>query len=157
MKAILSALGCGLLFGVGLCFSGMADPKNVLAFLDITGHWSPNLAGVMLGAIAVHASWLRFVAPRWSGGRSAGPGASLLPARGRIDAALIGGAALFGVGWGLSGYCPGPSIVALGSGALGALLFVGAMAVGIVLASLLRRSLSAEAPVSPSAGSTAGQ
>ena len=134
MKALLSALACGVLFGIGLCVSGMSDPKNVLAFLDVTGRWSPNLACVMLGAVAVHASWLRWVSPRLQ------PGASVAPVRTRIDAALIGGAALFGVGWGLAGYCPGPSIVALGSGALGVVVFVSAMAVGIALASAPWRS-----------------
>jgi len=127
MKPLLSSLGCGLLFGVGLCVSGMSDPSNVLAFLDVSGKWSPNLAGVMLGAIAVHASWLR-----WSARRD-GP-SSLQPASAqRIDGALVGGAALFGVGWGLSGYCPGPAIVSLGSGALGAVVFVLAMAAGMLL------------------------
>ncbi len=129
MKPQLGALGCGLLFGVGLCVSGMSDPRNVIAFLDVAGKWSPNLAGVMLGAIAVHASWLR-----WSARRTGPMNGSLLPTSGkRIDAALVGGAALFGVGWGIAGYCPGPSIVALGSGALGALVFVVAMAAGMLL------------------------
>lgn len=132
MKGLLSALGCGLLFGIGLCVSGMTDPANIIAFLDVSGRWSPNLAGVMLGAIVVHALWLRRVA--W---RSAAVSESPLPSASasgkRIDGALVGGAALFGIGWGVSGYCPGPAIVALGSGALGALLFVTAMAAGMLL------------------------
>lgn len=129
MRATLVALGCGLLFGVGLCVSGMTDPANISAFLDVSGKWSPNLAGVMLGAIAVHASWLR-----WAARRDAANVNSQPPANGqRIDGALVGGAALFGIGWGLSGYCPGPAIVALGSGATGAFVFVAAMAIGILL------------------------
>ncbi len=130
MKALLSALGCGLLFGVGLCVSGMTDPANIIAFLDVSGSWSPNLAGVMLGAIAVHAGWLR-----WTARRDAATAENrALPADGkRIDGALVGGAALFGIGWGVSGYCPGPAIVALGSGALGTLVFVAAMAFGMAL------------------------
>jgi len=129
VKARLIALGCGLLFGVGLCVSGMSDPRNIIAFLDVSGTWSPNLAGVMFGAIAVHASWLRFRAPR-----NPVNAQGSVPANGkRIDSALVGGAALFGVGWGLAGYCPGPAIVALGSGALGAFVFVAAMAVGMLL------------------------
>ncbi len=128
MKALLSALAAGLIFGAGLCLSGMVDPKNILAFLDFTGHWSPNLMGVMIGAIAVHASWLRWGARR----RMATVNASL-PPRARIDSALIGGSALFGVGWGLSGYCPGPSIVALGTGALAPVVFVAAMVLGMLL------------------------
>lgn len=129
MKPLLIALGCGLLFGVGLCVSGMTDPANIIAFLDVGGKWSPNLAGVMLGAIAVHASWLRWAAQRQAANVDSQP-----PSNGkRIDGALVGGAALFGIGWGVSGYCPGPAIVALGSGATGAFVFVAAMAVGILL------------------------
>ena len=130
MKGLVTALGCGLLFGVGLCLSGMTDPANIIAFLDVSGKWSPNLAGVMLGAIAVHATWLRLTA-RSADGTAA---TRVLPASGkRLDGALVGGAALFGVGWGVSGYCPGPALVALGSGAAGALVFVAAMAAGMVL------------------------
>ncbi|HYQ27274.1 MAG TPA: DUF6691 family protein [Polyangiaceae bacterium] len=130
MKGLVTALGCGLLFGVGLCLSGMTDPANIIAFLDVSGKWSPNLAGVMLGAIAVHATWLRLTARSADGTAATG----VLPASGkRLDGALVGGAALFGVGWGVSGYCPGPALVALGSGAAGALVFVAAMAAGMVL------------------------
>ena len=145
MKPLLSALAAGLVFGAGLCISGMTDPKNITAFLDVTGHWSPNLAGVMLGAIAVHATWLRLAA---RGARA--PGASsLMPARARIDRALLGGAALFGVGWGMSGYCPGPAIVALGGGSLGTLVFVVAMVVGVVLQGVVRAAHSAASLTSP--------
>lgn len=136
MKALLSALLAGLLFGVGLCISGMTDPHNVLAFLDVTGHWSPKLAGVMLGAIFVHAAWLR-----WGTRRAPGAALSLAPAA-RVNAALLGGAALFGVGWGLAGYCPGPALVALGSGAIAPFVFVGAMLVGMALHQVLNRELS---------------
>lgn len=129
MRASLTALGCGALFGVGLCVSGMADPRNIIAFLDVSGKWSPNLAGVMLGAITVHFAWLRWLT--WRNGASSDAAS---PANGkRIDRALVGGAALFGIGWGVAGYCPGPAIVALGSGALGPLVFVFAMAAGMVL------------------------
>ena len=127
MKALLSALAAGLIFGVGLCLSGMVDPKNILGFLDFTGRWSPNLMGVMVGAIAVHATWLR-----WGARRREATVNSSLPPRARIDSTLIGGSALFGVGWGLSGYCPGPAIVALGTGALGPLVFVAAMVLGML-------------------------
>lgn len=127
-KPILTALLSGLVFGVGLCISGMTDPKNVLAFLDVAGAWSPNLAGVMLGAITVHAAWLRFGAKQ-----------RLVPAKSHVDAALVAGAALFGIGWGLAGYCPGPAIVALGSGALGTLAFVAAMLLGMLGERALRK------------------
>jgi uncharacterized membrane protein YedE/YeeE len=110
----------------------MSDPKNVLAFLDVAGAWSPNLAGVMLGAIAVHGVWLR-----WGARDRAAPGTSLLPMSKRIDAALLGGAALFGVGWGLSGYCPGPSVVALGGGAPGVVVFLVAAFAGMALSRAL--------------------
>lgn len=141
MKALLTALLSGLIFGVGLCVSGMADPKNVLAFLDVAGDWSPNLAGVMLGAIAVHAAWLR-----WGARANGAASASWLPAgKQRIDAALLVGSALFGVGWGLAGYCPGPSVVALGSGALGIVVFLGAVALGMAVQ---QRTVSARAPSS---------
>ena len=124
-KRAFSALVCGVIFGVGLCVSGMTDPKNVLAFLDVAGHWSPNLAGVMLGAIAVHAVWLRITG-------------EAKPIRVGVDAPLIAGAAIFGVGWGLAGYCPGPVIVSLGSGALGVIVFVVAMELGMLLVDAIR-------------------
>jgi uncharacterized protein len=134
MKVQATALLAGVIFGVGLCVSGMTDPKNVIAFLDVAGHWSPKLAGVMLGAIAVHAAWLRW------GMRSAPAGPGKLDGAGaRIDGALIGGTALFGIGWGLAGYCPGPALVALGSGALAPLLFVAAMLIGMLLSGALSR------------------
>jgi len=133
MKAkLVSALICGVIFGVGLCVSGMTDPRNVLAFLDVAGHWSPNLAGVMVGAIAVHASWLRFVRRRPANTPS------LVPPRRGVDTALVAGAAIFGVGWGLAGYCPGPAIVAVGKGTLGAIAFVTAMGLGMLLCDALR-------------------
>jgi uncharacterized protein len=136
VKPLFTALLSGLLFGVGLCISGMTDPKNVIAFLDVTGHWSPKLAGVMLGAVSVHAAWLR-----WGTRRAPGVALSLAPS-GRVNAALLGGAALFGVGWGLAGYCPGPAIVALGSGAIAPLVFVSAMLAGMALNHVLGRQPS---------------
>jgi uncharacterized membrane protein YedE/YeeE len=134
VKALSTALLAGVIFGVGLCVSGMTDPKNILAFLDVTGRWSPNLAGVMLGAVAVHATWLRLGARVTATGLT-----SLLAPQSRIDGALLGGAALFGVGWGLSGYCPGPALVALGGGALGTIVFVAAMVVGIGVSEAAKR------------------
>jgi uncharacterized protein len=132
MRALLSALLAGVIFGVGLCVSGMTDPKNVIAFLDVTGGWSPKLFGVMIGAIVVHAVWLR-----WSA-RGAVSNSFSPPTR--IDGALLLGAALFGVGWGLSGYCPGPALVALGTGALAPVVFVAAMVVGMVLSEAVNRA-----------------
>ena len=130
----IGALVAGLLFGAGLVISGMTDPRNVIGFLDFSGHWNPRLVAVMAGAVGVHASLLALLG-RNERLRRVRP----LPARkGLIDARLVAGAALFGVGWGLSGYCPGPAIVSLGSGARSALAFLAAMVVGVVAAGLLR-------------------
>jgi uncharacterized membrane protein YedE/YeeE len=129
MKPRLTALFAGALFGVGLVVSGMTDPSKILGFLDFFGRWNPSLMGVMLGAIGVHAAFLYWDARR----RGERVQASLLPKR-RIDAALVGGSAVFGVGWGLAGYCPGPGIVSLGFGALAPFVFVGTSVLGMLLA-----------------------
>lgn len=126
MRRALFALAAGLLFGAGLVVSGMADPRNVVGFLDVTGAFNPSLAGVMLGAIGVHALALRLLGPRAARSRLSDGGPWL-------DRRLVAGAAVFGVGWGLAGYCPGPAIVALGFGAGPAWAFVGAMIVGTLL------------------------
>jgi uncharacterized membrane protein YedE/YeeE len=126
MKRVGGALAAGLLFGVGLTFSGMIDPRNVVGFLDVAGRWNPNLAGVMVGAIVVHATLLRLLGWR---PRRASPGHGAA-----VDRRLLLGSAIFGVGWGLSGYCPGPAVVALGFGAGRALLFVAALVAGGLVA-----------------------
>ena len=127
--SFVSALVAGLLFGAGLLMSGMADPANVLAFLDVGGDWNPALALTMGGAIAVLApvAWL---VRRRRGGASAGA-SGVVPPR-RIDRALVTGAVIFGVGWGLSGICPGPGLLLVTTLAPGALAFVAAMIVGMV-------------------------
>jgi uncharacterized membrane protein YedE/YeeE len=133
-RRALGALIAGILFGAGLVVSGMTDPRNVIGFLDFSGHWNPRLLAVMAGAVGVHASFLALLA-RAGGGR----GARLLPPRNnRIDRSLIAGAAIFGVGWGLSGYCPGPAIASLGFGARSAFAFVAAMIVGVLAARLVQ-------------------
>ena len=139
----LIGLASGSLFALGLWLSGMADPGKVLGFLDVTGEWDPTLAFVMAGAVGVHFSWLR-----WRGARAgaAADSASSLPPRSGIDARLLGGATLFGVGWGMSGYCPGPALVAAAFGRSEALFFAAAMLGGMVLYGLLQRR--AHAPVS---------
>jgi uncharacterized membrane protein YedE/YeeE len=143
----LGAIAAGLLFGAGLLLSGMTRPAKVLGFLDLFGDWDPSLALVMAGAIGVHALGYRLVR------RRAVPLADdrfWVPERGAIDARLLFGSALFGVGWGLSGYCPGPALVSLASAAPGVLLFVLALIVGSKLASGLSerkvRSSDATAP-----------
>jgi len=142
----IGALVAGVLFGAGLVISGMTDPRNVIGFLDVAGHWNPRLIAVMAGAVGVHASLLALIG-RAERLRRVRP----LPARrGRIDARLVAGAALFGVGWGLSGYCPGPAVVSLGFGARTAVVFLAAMLAGVVLAGRLRGRRAGSA--APSAG-----
>jgi uncharacterized membrane protein YedE/YeeE len=138
----LAALAVGLIFGAGLLVSGMTQPAKVLAFLDWFGAWDPSLLFVIGGAIAVYAIAYRLILRRE---QPVLADAFVLPARTEIDAKLIGGAALFGVGWGLGGYCPGPSIVALASGALDVLVLVAATAAGMWIASRLERTPSSSA------------
>lgn len=118
MKLLYSFL-IGLLFGGGLLLAGMTDPRNVIAFLDVFGDWDGALALVMGGAVVTHALTLPLV-----------KGWPALPKL-NIDPQLIGGAALFGLGWGIGGFCPGPAIVAAGAGHADALLFVAAMVLGM--------------------------
>ena len=131
---VLGAIAAGLLFGAGLLLSGMARPAKVLGFLDVFGDWDPSLAWVMFGAIGVHALGYRLVR------RRAVPLADerfWVPERRKLDARLLFGAALFGVGWGLAGYCPGPALVSLASAAPGVLVFVLALVLGSKLTSAL--------------------
>jgi uncharacterized protein len=137
----LVALGCGLLFGSGLWVSGMVDPRNVVGFLDFFGDWNPNLAAVMAGAVVVHASLMRLLRARlgtWRGRAlvlgTAGPRPQRMWG---VDPRLVVGAAIFGLGWGLSGYCPGPAVVSLGFGAARAAGFVAAMIAGALVADTL--------------------
>ncbi len=119
----------GLVFGIGLCVSGMNDPAKVLGFLDLAGRWDPSLAFVMGGAVT-----MAFVGFRVARGRTCSlAGEPLRFPRGTaIDAKLIGGAAIFGIGWGLVGLCPGPAITDLGFVDWRAALFVAAMSVGML-------------------------
>jgi uncharacterized protein len=128
VKATLSAFGAGLLFGIGLLVSGMTDPHRVRAFLDFVGQWNPSLAGVMAGAIAVHGTTLGLERRRL--GVTIGRQAA-------IDGRLIGGAAVFGMGWGLAGYCPGPAIVSLGFASRGVWAFFAAMVVGVLVGDVI--------------------
>lgn len=127
---VLASLLAGLVFGLGLIVSGMADPAKVLGFLDLAGAWDPSLAFVMTGAIAVGAAAF-FVADKRSVSLL---GAEMkLPANRQIDRRLLGGSVLFGIGWGLAGFCPGPALVALGMGQAKALVFVAAMLAGMAV------------------------
>jgi uncharacterized membrane protein YedE/YeeE len=133
LSPLLSPLLVGLIFGLGLCLSGMTDPAKVLGFLDLAGNWDPSLALVMGGAVAV-----AFVAFRIARSRSLSlTGAALkIPTTTTIDARLIGGAVLFGIGWGLAGLCPAPALVNLGFLHGQAAVFVLAMGLGMKLSGL---------------------
>jgi uncharacterized membrane protein YedE/YeeE len=117
---LLSAFGAGLLFGIGLWISGMANPRKVLDFLDVAGNWDPSLLLVMGGAVAVTLLFFR----------------PLIRKRGiafentKIDTTLVLGSAIFGIGWGIGGYCPGPALTALSNLSAEALVFVAAMVAG---------------------------
>jgi uncharacterized protein len=128
MRAIVPLLA-GALFGAGVCISGMVRPSKVLGFLDLGGRWDPSLALVMASALTLHVVAWRIVkrmrAPRLA---STFPP----PPSGVIDARLVGGAAVFGVGWGISGFCPGPAILSILSGATASLVFVATMALSML-------------------------
>lgn len=127
MKGNLAALAAGALFALGLAISGMTRPEKVIGFLDVKG-WDPSLALVMGGAIGVHAVLLRLI-----GRRSVpvfAPTFKPAPAE-SIGGRLLAGSAIFGIGWGLAGYCPGPAIVAVGGLKVKAVVFVAAMTVGM--------------------------
>jgi uncharacterized membrane protein YedE/YeeE len=126
----------GLLFGLGLIASGMTNPAKVQGFLNLIGPWDPSLALVMGGAIAVAAPVFAWIERR---GRTLGGETLALPARTGITRELVLGGLLFGLGWGLAGYCPGPALVAMSSGSLQALGFVAAMLVGMALVDTVQR------------------
>jgi len=138
MKRNAAAFGAGALFAVGLAVSGMTRPAKVAGFLDLAGDWDASLAFVMMGAIAVHFVAYRLVlrrpAPLFDESFH-------LPTRRDIDLRLVLGAAVFGVGWGLGGYCPGPGLVSAAAGALGAVVFVVGMTVGMLIEQRLARAL----------------
>jgi uncharacterized membrane protein YedE/YeeE len=130
MKALLISFVSGVVFAFGLGISGMTRPVKVIGFLDFFGAWDASLAFVMLGAIAVY-----FVAYRWST-KMASPWVApdfSLPKSSALDAKLVLGAAIFGAGWGLGGFCPGPALTSLASGTLPVFIFVAAMVAGIYL------------------------
>ncbi|MFC3569324.1 DUF6691 family protein [Paracoccus sp. TOH] len=132
---VLAALLAGLIFGAGIALSGMINPAKVLNFFDLAGAWDPSLGLVMAGALAVTFVGYRLVlnrrqpllAPRFH-----------LPTRRDLDPALIGGSALFGIGWGIAGFCPGGAVPALGLGQPDAAIFVIAMGAGIAVTRWLR-------------------
>ena len=139
---LIAAYGIGLIFGIGIMISGMANPAKVLNFFDIAGTWDPSLAFVMGGALLVTLIGYRIVLkrpmPLMGGGFH-------LPTRRDIDLPLVAGSATFGIGWGIAGFCPGGAIPALGTGRTDVFLFMGALLAGILVATVLKRRAKAEA------------
>lgn len=137
IRSLLVPTLSGAFFAAGLVLSGMTRPGKVVAFLDVAGAWDPSLAFVMVGAIAVQAvAW-------WLSRRMSAPWAAdafVLPTFRDVDARLLGGAVLFGVGWGLGGFCPGPVLVSLATGSTNVLVFVAAMFAGMKLFQLVDRA-----------------
>lgn len=131
MQRILVGLAAGLLFGAGLSISGMVNPAKVIGFLDLAGSWDPSLAFVMLGGVAVTAIGYRTVLRR---GQPMFEPIFNVPTRSDIDPSLLLGAGLFGIGWGLGGYCPGPALAGLGFGSGETIAFVAAMLLGMIAA-----------------------
>lgn len=140
-KQGMVALVSGVLFGAGLVVSGMTRPTKIIGFLDPLGAWDLSLAFVMMGAIAVH-----LVAYRLIRGRSSPLLAPkfAIPTRRDVDLRLVTGAALFGIGWGLGGYCPGPGLTSLASGASGVIVFVLAMVLGMFATARIEAMLARE-------------
>ena len=131
MIGLVAAFVAGALFAVGLGVGGMTQPATVLAFLDVAGSWDPSLAFVMVGAVGVYAAAFRLTRRR---SRPVLSDAFAIPARRDVDVRLLVGAALFGIGWGLAGYCPGPGIVSLVTGRADVVVFVTAMLAGMGIA-----------------------
>jgi len=140
MTRFLIAFLCGLLFGAGLIIAQMTNPAKIIGFLDVTGQWDPSLALVMLAATVVFAGVYRLALRR---------GAPLfdvrffLPEKTKVDKGLVAGSFIFGLGWGLAGFCPGPAIVSSGFGDPRVWAFVAAMLGGILLSRLIRRRVAA--------------
>ena len=130
MSALYSAFGAGFVFGIGLWISGMANPRKVLDFLDVTGDWDASLMFVMGGALAVTLAGFRLILKRpfpFFDKRF------FIAEKKSIDFPLIAGSAIFGVGWGIAGYCPGPAVTALAALSTESVVFVGAMITGGLL------------------------
>jgi len=136
MKNVL-ALISGLMFGFGLILSGMANPAKVIGFLDIAGSWDPSLAFVMGGAIAIGFFAFKYAETR----DTTLLGEELnLPRNNTVDKRLIGGSLVFGAGWGLGGFCPGPGLVSLGMGYSGGIIFALSMVVGMLAFELIQKN-----------------
>lgn len=141
MKAILSSYFGGLIFAIGLGIGGMTQPQKILAFLDVFGKWDPSLAFVMAGALVVHFVLFRLIVKRKSP-RFASD--FQIPSRTDIDQRLFIGAAIFGIGWGLGGYCPAPAITALASLSEKPLIFVVSMIGGMLASKFVSSKIPAK-------------
>ncbi|NOI74921.1 YeeE/YedE family protein [Vibrio coralliilyticus] len=128
----ISALVSGLLFGIGMALSGMTNPENVIGFLDVTGAWNPSLVFVMGGALLIFAPAYHFLIKPQA--KALSGDVLSLPTKVQLDSKLIYGAALFGVGWGLAGICPGPAITSLAFGNFDISIFIASMVSGSLLA-----------------------
>jgi len=137
MRALVSSLGAGFVFGLGLWVSGMANPRKVLGFLDLTGDWDARLMLVSGGAVVVTLLTFRFILKRSSPFLEK---EFSLPKKEDIDLPLVAGAAIFGIGWGTAGYCPGPALTALSTLSTESIVFVAAMLAGGFLQRALFRS-----------------
>ncbi len=137
MARLLLALAAGAVFGAGLSVSQMVDPRKVLAFLDVTGRWDPSLALVMAAALAVTGVGYRLA---WRRERPALAPRFELPTRRDVYARLVGGAELFGLGWGIAGFCPGPALASVAAPNAGTLVFVAALVVGTLVGRRLAAS-----------------
>jgi uncharacterized membrane protein YedE/YeeE len=138
MNSNLTSFASGLIFGLGLVIAQMTNPVKVLAFLDVAGSWDPSLALVMAGALLTLGILQRFIRKRPEQIQDTDRQAYVSP-KARIDAKLITGSVLFGIGWGLSGFCPGPALISLTSGLAGSYMFVGYMFIGFFLFKWLHR------------------
>ena len=143
MKRNAAAFGTGALFAVGLAISGMTKPSKVVGFLDLAGAWDASLAFVMVGAISVYG--VTVLLARRRGTPWLAP-SFVWPTTKSVDARLLGGAALFGVGWGLGGFCPGPGLVAAGAGSLNAVVFVTGLTIGMLLEHAIARASTRTLP-----------
>ncbi len=135
MKNCLTSLLVGVLFGIGLSVSGMTNPQKVISFLDFTGHWDPSLAFVMVGAIGVHMIAYRIMAKQKSPFFAS---EFLVPKRSDINLKLLLGSGIFGIGWGLSGYCPGPAVTSLFTLHSNVIVFVASMLLGMFVFSKIK-------------------
>ncbi|MEY3190806.1 MAG: hypothetical protein RIS10_923 [Pseudomonadota bacterium] len=138
MKLNISACASGFIFGMGLILGQMINPVKVLAFLDVAGQWDPTLALVMAGALITYSFLRQIINLYQKKNANNEPKASIIP-KAKIDAKLIIGSALFGIGWGLSGLCPGPALLGLTSGLLGSYVFVVTLFIGFFVFNILHR------------------